>query len=137
MQACLFFWCILCAMSFFLKYALRCKDLDRHIKCSNHAMGWTVWDSDPSSGERFFSSPKCPDHSQALWAKRSSFTKNKAGVVSPPCTAKVNHLVLELNADCDMQHARIYMGLHNKCHDRLLAVPVVGILSITLCGGCT
>jgi len=33
-----------------------------------------------------------------------------------------------------VQHIRIYMGLHNKRHDRLLAVPVIGILSITLCG---
>jgi len=33
-----------------------------------------------------------------------------------------------------VQYTRIYMGLHNKRHDRLLAVPVIGILSITLCG---
>jgi hypothetical protein len=50
---------------------------------------------------------------------------------------KVNLLVLELNAQRDVQHTRIYMGLHNKCHDRLLVVPVIGILSITLCGGYT
>jgi len=56
---------------------------------------------------------------------------------SPPCTAKVNLLVLELNARCDVQHTRIYMGLRKKRHDRLLAVPVIGILSITLCGGYT
>lgn len=124
-------------MSFFFKYALRYKELGWHIKCNDYAMGWTVWGSDPSSGEKFFSSQKCPDQSWAPWAKRSSFAKNKAGVVLPPCTAKVNLLVLELNAQHDVQHTRIYMGLHNKCHDRLLAVPIIGILSITLCGGYT
>jgi hypothetical protein len=40
---------------------------------------------------------------------------------SPPCTAKVNLLVPELNAQCDVQLTRIYMGLHNKRRDRLLA----------------
>jgi hypothetical protein len=56
---------------------------------------------------------------------------------SHPCTSKVNLLVLELNVQCDVQCTRIYMGLHNKRHDRHLAVPVIGILSITLCGGYT
>jgi len=84
-------------MSFIFIYALRYIELGWRIKCSVYALGWTIWGSDPSSGERFFSSPKCPDHSWALWAKRSSFAKNKAGVVSPPCAAKVNVMVLELN----------------------------------------
>jgi hypothetical protein len=43
----------MCHVFFFLKYALRYKELGWHIKCHDYAMGWTVWGSNSRSGEIF------------------------------------------------------------------------------------
>jgi hypothetical protein len=58
-------------------------------------------------------------------------------VCSSPVNVIESSLVLELNASCDAQQIGMRKGLHDKGCDRPSAIPVIGVLCITLCDGRT
>lgn len=116
-------------MSFFCKYALRYKELGLIF-----SVVIILWAGQPgvkiTAVKRDFSHPQNGQNTSGPHGQKGSLLPRRKQVGceadhSPPCTAKVNLSVLELNAQCDVQHTRICMGLHNKCHVRLLAVSVI------------